>query len=409
MKICIITNHFYPEDFKINDIAFELAVKENEITVLTAIPDYPYGKYYDGYSLFKKNREVINGVNIVRIPRIPRGKGNKIKLGLNYFSYLVSLSFYIRFHSIKKDYDAVLVHMTSPFFLGLPAVWLKKKKSIPLIFWVLDLWPESVVSAGNIKSKAILYPLEKMVQKVYSHCDRILVGSKGFKKSICEKGNFESKIEYFPNWAEDIKPIKNFSKEPFPKNDNDFIFMFAGNIGEAQNLDCLLTAAMKFKDRQNIKFVFLGDGRKKRHLQEMVVSLRLEETCFFPGRFPLEAMPELMSIADVLVVSLKDEKIFNMTVPAKVQFYMSQGKPVLAMLNGDGADLIKDADCGIAVPAGNIKETERGINSFLKMNKDELKIKGINGKRYYERVFRKELRIEQMENVLKNIQGVSTK
>lgn len=405
MKIAIFTNHFYPEDFKVNDIAFELAKDGYDVTVFTAIPDYPKGKFFDGYGLFKKRREIVNGVKVIRLPIIPRGKGGAIHLVLNYVSYFLSLRIFTFFHSFKNKYDAVFVHLISPFFIGIPATSLKRRQNIPMYFWVLDLWPESLISAGGINNKIIINSQNKMVRKVYENCDKILISSKGFEKSICEKGDFKEKLVYFPNWAEsvstnvptdfDIKTIKPFNSI----NENDFIIIFAGNLGEAQNLDAVLQSAIELKNNKNIKFVFVGDGRRRESLISVAQENNLQETVFFPGRFPIETMPIFMNSASVLLFSLKDQICFNLTVPAKVQFYMSQSKPILAMINGDGADLIKEANCGFSVPAGNSKSLSETILKMSNMSKDELKKMGENGEDFYLKNFTKEQRIEQLEKI----------
>jgi glycosyltransferase involved in cell wall biosynthesis len=407
LKICIFTNHFYPEDFKVNDIAFEFAKKGYKITVVTAIPDYPYGKYYKGYSLLKRRKERINGVQIIRLPIIPRGKGKNINLILNYLSYFVSSLIFTFFYSFSNKFDLVFTHLTSPFFIGLSAVLLKRKQHIPLIFWVLDLWPESLIPACGISNKYIINPQIKLVQYVYSNCDKILIGSQGFRESICEKGNYNSKLEYFPNWSEavfsqenDLKycrinPFINFTKD-------DFVFLFAGNIGGAQNLDCLIDIANELKDISPIKFVFLGDGSKKEHLIGKTIRLGLNKSVFFLGRYPLDSMPVFMKMADVLMVSLKDDWIYNLTIPSKVQFYMAQEKPILAMLNGDGADLINAAQCGIAVKVDDLSALKYAVKKFYYMSKKELKVLGNNGKNYYEQHFRKEERMNQLETIFQN-------
>ena len=405
MRIIIFTNHFYPEDFKVNDIAFELIKKGYEITVVTAIPDYPKGNFFEGYSLTKRRKEVVNGVNVIRLPIIPRGKGGGIRLILNYISYYISCLFFTFLHSFRNKYDKVFVHLTSPFFVGNCARKLAKRQHIPLIFWVLDLWPESLISAGGITNPLIIKPQIKMVKKVYNQCEKILISSKGFEKSICEKGDYKDKLVYFPNWAEEIKEEcpKDFNISLIPPFDNqeddDFIILFAGNIGEAQNLDEVINASELLKDRSNIKFVFVGDGRKREHLIQLVQEKHLESTVYFPGRFPLQTMPVFMKKASVLLFSLKDELCFNLTVPAKVQFYMSQGKPILAMINGDGADLINDSNCGIAVNAGDFQALSNAIICMEKKKKDELEELGKHGLDFYKSNFEKEDRINQLKNI----------
>lgn len=278
-----------------------------------------------------------------------------------------------------------------------------------MIFWTLDLWPESITAAAGITNPLVLKPLTRQVQKVYDNADKILIGSKGFEKSILEKGDYKSKLVYFPNWCEsvkfpdDVEQYKNI--EPFTSfSEDDFVVLFAGNIGEAQNLDCVLDAAFELKENQKIKFVFLGDGRAKNHLEEKAnENGLLENSVFFPGRFPIESMPYFMSKASILLVSLKNALIFNLTVPSKVQFYMAQEKPILAMLNGDGAELVKEANCGISVPANDEKAFVQAVVKMSEMPKEELLKMGQNGKSYYEKNFTKEQRMEQLCSMLNNL------
>lgn len=408
MRICIFTNHFFPEDFKVNDIAFELQKEGFDVTVLTAIPDYPKGKFYDGYGLFKRSHENVNGVDVYRLPIIPRGKGGAKRLILNYISYYICLRIFVFFHKFFHKYDAVFVHLTSPFFIGNAAKALKKFQKIPMVFWTLDLWPESLISAGGITSPLIIKPQINMVRKVYQNSDKILIGSKGFEKSICEKGDFKDKLVYFPNWAEtEIEVDSNFDlKSVIPFNnitENDFIVLFAGNLGEAQNLGAIIDAADILKENKNIKFVFVGDGRKKEHLETLVREKKLSETVFFTGRFPLNTMTIFMKNSSALLFSLKDEPCFNLTVPSKVQFYMAQGKPILAMINGDGADLVNESKCGFSVPAGDSEKLAKKITEMYKMKISDLVVLGNNGKNYYKSFFEKKDRIAQLIDIFNSL------
>jgi glycosyltransferase involved in cell wall biosynthesis len=244
-----------------------------------------------------------------------------------------------------------------------------------------------------------------MVVNVYNNCTKILIGSQGYKKAITQKGDFDNKLLYFPNWAENIEcnhnTINPLSVFPFSTfTNNDLILLFAGNIGDAQNIDAFIEVAKITKEKSNVKWVFLGDGRRRNFLNNLVIKYGLEHTVFFPGRFPIETMPEFMRIADILLVSLKNELIFNLTVPSKVQFYMAQGKPILGMLNGDGYDLIVNAQCGYCAPAGDYKKCANLVNEIA-VNQDRLSLMGKNGKEYYLKHFQKKDRIDQLENIMK--------
>jgi glycosyltransferase involved in cell wall biosynthesis len=406
-KICFFTTYFYPEDFKGNDIAFELSKKGYLVTVITAIPNYPYGKYFVGYSLFKRRKETVNNVEIIRIPVIPRGNGSGFMLALNYLSYLIATTIFTFFFSFRKRFDAVFVQQLSPFFVAIPSVMMAKQQKIPLYFWVLDLWPESIQSAVGFKNKLVLNLLNKLVINVYKECTNILIGSEGYRRSILQKGDYNSKLIYFPNWAEDI-PTNSMSKIDiniiFPFShfaDSDFILLFAGNIGEAQNIDALIESAKLTADNSEIKWVFIGDGRHCDYLKKMSIKYSLQDTVFFPGRFPLETMPVFMKRADILLVSLTDEPIFNLTVPSKMQFYMAQGKPILGMLNGDGAELIAKSQCGYCVPAGDYLRCAEIVKEIIR-NKKDLEVMGKNGERYYNKYFQKKDRINQLQAIINN-------
>ncbi|GHV73877.1 glycosyltransferase WbuB [Spirochaetia bacterium] len=406
MKICVFTNHFFPEDFKVNDIVFEFAKKGYEITVITAIPDYPQGSYYDGYSLFRRRKEIVNGVKVIRLPIIPRGKGKPVNMVLNYISYFIASLLFTFFHARTNKYDAVFVHLVTPFFISLPAVYLKRRQGIPLILWVLDLWPESIPT--YLSKKILISNQTKLVQHVYNNCDTILISSNGMRKSICEKGDYDFKIIYFPNWVEEIHESGEIAQyqglQPFvDRTVDDFIILFAGNIGVGQNLDCIIDIAADLKNIEAIKFVFLGEGRQKAYLKNKATELGLDKTVFFLGRFPLESMPVFMRMADVLFVSLKGRAHLNLIVPAKIQFYMAQGKPILAMLNGDGSELITAAQCGLAVPVNDSSALKNAINELCSMPKQELNRLGMNGKNYYEQHFKKEQRMEQLDALFRNL------
>jgi putative glycosyltransferase len=396
MNILIVTQNFYPESFKSNDVAFDLVKKGHQVTVLTGIPNYPQGKYFEGYGLCKKRSEIVKGVKIIRSILVPRGKGNTIGLLLNYFSWFFFASFKIL--TFKDAFDVILVHQTSPVLQGIPAFILKKRKKIPVYFWVLDLWPESLTSAGGVKNKYVLSFFSKIVTYMYKHADKILISSNGFRQSILEKGDFQNKIIYFPNWAEDV-----FKKEVqfnIPKLPDGFKVMFAGNIGEAQDLEHILKAVLKLKSISGIKFIFLGDGRKKEWVKEFVDKNNLQGSVFLMGRFPLQAMPAFFHEADVMLLSLKSELIFNLTVPARLQAYMSSSKPVIGMIDGEGAQLIKKAKCGYAVKASDSDALAEKIKYMYALRKDELIELGKNGKDYFEMYFSKEKCLNHLVDIL---------
>jgi len=401
MKVLLVTQYFYPENFKSNDIAIELTKKGHEVTVLTGLPNYPEGKIYKNYGFFKGSKEHHQGVNVIRTWLVPRGKGGGVRLFLNYFSWAFFASVRALTLSFQQKFDVVMVHEPSPITQGFPAILVSKIQKIPLHFWVLDLWPESLTSAGGIKNKMVLSVFEKVVKYIYNNSDKILISSKGFKESILAKGNYADKLVYFPNWAED-SILKGNSDYPIPELPKGFKIIFAGNIGMAQDVMSIVKGALILKDQLDIHFIFVGDGRSKPQLEQFVDENNLNQTVHFLGRFPLVAMKTFFSRADVLLVSLKDELIFNLTVPAKLQAYMCTKTSILGMLNGEGAAIINDAKCGFSVKAADSEALAEQILSMYQMSKEERNSLGENGFKYYEENFTMSTCIDNLEFILKN-------
>lgn len=397
-RVLICTNHFYPETFRCNDVAFELARRGYEVTVLTAIPDYPGGKYYEGYGVFRKRKETVRGVKVIRAFIIPRGQGGVIRLLLNYLSYfLSSLMVSIRLGLFGK-FDRVLIHETSPVMIGVPAVIVKKLQKIPLYFWVLDLWPESLQAAGGVDNPYVLDFFRRMTTWIYRNSDKILMSSKGFESSILEKGDFADKLVYFPNWAD--KALAVHSSYRLPILPDGFIAMFAGNMGEAQDFEHIMAAAKLLKDERHIHFVFVGDGRKRVWVEAFRDEYGLQETVHWVGRHPVEAMPSFFEKADVMLMTLKDVSIFNLTAPAKLQAYMSASKPILAMMNGEGSRLVEEAGCGMGVPAGDAEGLAKTLLEMSKMDQEVLAEMGRRGKAYQQANFDLDQSISHLEEIL---------
>jgi glycosyltransferase involved in cell wall biosynthesis len=240
-----------------------------------------------------------------------------------------------------------------------------------------------------------------MVKYIYNCSDKILISSRSFKESIVAKGNYEQKLIYFPNWAEDSisKGISNF---PIPEIPSGFTVMFAGNIGVAQDMDSIMKAALVLKDELQIQFVIIGDGRSKEVLVQFIKDHNLHRTVHLMGRFPIDAMKTLFSHADALLVTLKDEMVFNLTVPAKLQAYLCTQKPILGMLNGEGAKIIQDSNCGLVTSAGHYIGLAQIILDLSIMPEAERAILGNNGFNYYNKNFTLDICISNLEQILKS-------
>lgn len=397
-RILLVTQYFQPENFKCNDIAFELHRRGHDVTVLTAIPNYPQGQFFKGYGLFKRRTEVVDGVKIIRGFVVPRGKDSKILLALNYLSYLVSSCFIALYLVLRYRYDAVFVHQVSPVTIGVAATLVKRIQRIPMYFWVLDLWPESLTAAIGLRNKFILGFFSKMVQWFYRNSDKILISSKGFERSICEKGDFASKIIYFPNWVDQALNEKcNIETPNVPKG---FVVMFTGNIGESQDFGTVLKAAEQLRDNSNIHFVIVGDGRARGWVDEQIVQRNLSAKVHCVGSYPLEAMPATFAKADVLFAALKDEPVFALTVPAKIQAYMSAGKPIITMINGETKELIESVGCGIAVDAGDAKAFADAVLHLSQMSTEQRDELGEKARLFSTKHFNFELQMNMLEDIM---------
>ena len=404
MNILIITPHFHPENFRINDFALEFVRKGHKILVLTGIPDYPSGNYFDGYGIIKKNREKYKGIDIYRAPLIPRGSGSNFRLALNYITYIIGAGF-ISLFLLRKKLDMIFVFETSPITVGLPAIFIKKIKRIPICFWVLDLWPESVVSAGNLKSRLIPSMLTPIVKFIYHNCDKILVSSRGFINSIIEKGVERKKIEFFPQWAEpQFRPIEkkiDLLENSIPEN--SFKIMFAGNIGEAQDFPSILNAAKLLKDKKHIHWFIIGDGRRSGWVKNKIVEYGLQDCFHMMGSYPLEKMPEYYALADAMLFSLKDEYIFSLTIPGKVQSYLACGKPILAMINGEAAKIINENKAGYTCAAGDYNSLVQNIITLSQLDESTIQILSSNSLNCYKNNFDRNMLMERAENILSSM------
>lgn len=397
-RILLVTQYFYPENFKCNDIAFELQRRGHDVTVLTAIPNYPQGRFFDGYGLFKRRTEVINGVKVIRGFVVPRGNGGKILLSLNYLSYLFTSCIIALYLALRHRYDAVFVHQVSPVTIGVAATLVKKLQRIPMYFWVLDLWPESLTAAIGLRNRYILGFFSKMVQWFYRNSDKILISSKGFERSICDKGDFASKIVYFPNWVDStLTELRDVATPDVPKG---FVAMFTGNIGASQDFGTVLDGAERLKEHSNIHFVIVGNGRAREWVESEIAKRELTNTVHCVGSYPLEAMPATFAKADILFAALKDEPIFALTVPAKIQAYMSAGKPIVTMINGEAKELIEDIGCGVSVDAGDAKAFAEAVLHCSQMSSEERDKLGEKGKDFSAKHFNFELQMNLLETIM---------
>ena len=395
--ILVISQYFYPEQFRINDICTEWVKRGYRVTVITGIPNYPHGKYFEGYGIFKKWKEIFNGIEIIRIPLIPRGNSS-IMLALNYLSFVISGFFWNLFTKIKADY--VFIFEVSPMTQALPGVWYAKKRRIPCYLYVQDLWPENVEIITGISNKYIIGGIGKLVDYIYARCTRIFTTSKSFVESINQRGVPHEIIEYWPQYAEDFyRPLKKSPLKEIP-SDDAFNIIFAGNIGNAQGLDILPKVATMIKEnkiKRKIRFNVVGDGRYKKALIEIVKTNNLDDLFNFIPKQPAHKIPEFMAACDAAFLCLIKNPLFAMTIPAKLQSYMACGMPIIASAEGETNKIIDESKAGLASHAGNVEEVYKNILELSSKSNEELQMIGRESRSYYDKNFNKEKLLKSMD------------
>lgn len=401
MRILIVTQYFWPESFRINDLALALKSRGHEISVLTGIPNYPAGKIFEGFGFLSFGYSDYNGIKILRVPLFARRQGKSWQLALNFLSFAFSACL-LGPLLCRDEYDIVFVYEPSPFTVGLPGALMRRLKKAPLLFWVQDLWPESLYATGAIKSPWLLKMVGVLVCFIYKRCDRVLIQSRGFMQPAVNAGASADRLHYFPNWAEDIfQPIEVKRKSPEDlEMPNGFRILFAGNLGTAQSLETIISAANRLKDMEDIHWVILGDGRRELWLREQIIKNGLEKTVHVLGRRPVEQMPCYFSLVDVLLVTLRKDYIFSLTIPSKIQSYLAVGKAIVGALDGEGAEIVKESGAGLVGPAEDSKRLARSVMNLYSMAASQRNEMGARGRHYYNQHFKRELLVEELEELM---------
>ena len=385
MRLLLVSQYFWPETFGINALVHALQTQGIEMTVLTGKPNYPDGKVFPGYSAIGTQREIHDGVEILRLPLYPRGVSSPLRLVLNYISFVLSGFLLGPWLLRRRRFDAILVYAPSPLLQALPAVWLAWLKRVPVAVWVQDLWPESLSATGFIRNRAALKLVKRAVRFIYRHSDLILIPSEGFRLPIENLAAEPRKIKYFPNAyveAPESEVLSLAVCQVAQDIASGFSAVFAGNLGAAQSLDTIVAAAERLQIAgAGIRLFLIGSGSQSDWVRDEV-RRRVLRNVVLPGRFPSEAMPLFYDAASVLLVSLRDEPIFAYTIPSKVQGYMAAGRPVVASLNGEGARVIVAAGAGVACPAGNAEALADAMQQLFRLSADERAEMGENARRY---------------------------
>lgn len=407
-KILIFTQHFYPENFRINEVARTLKIDYGcDVYIVTGKPNYPTGKLFKGYRMCGIFGEWC-GIKVFRLPIWLRGSGGRFNLFLNYMSFILSATIYSIFKLSKLKPDVVFCYATSPLLQALPAIFYCKLFKKKLILNVQDLWPESLKATGYIKSHLVLSLVNKVVAWIYKESNLILVQSKSFLKEISTKVPV-NKIIYWPNSIIDFyeldSSMSDLTKYKFLSNAEEFVILFAGNIGAAQSITTVLEAAVELKAEKKISFVILGDGSEKKFIQSEILSKCIDNVTLL-GTIPPSDMPSFYKRANVLLLTLTSEHIFSLTIPNKLQAYLCSGKPILAAINGEVAQIIRESSSGVVVPAEDSIGLAKAVKELYSTPESELQIMGLNARNYYLDNFSHEKLMSELIEIINDIADI---
>lgn len=398
----MVSQYFWPENFRINDLVQEWTKRGHAVTVLTGQPNYPAGKVFPDFREDPTSFSTYHGAHIVRAPMLARAQGS-VRLMLNYLSYVAGACLVGPWRLRGESFDAVFVFEPSPITVGLPAILMGKLKRAPVVFWVLDLWPETLAAIGVVRSPRLLSTVGRLVTFIYNRCTLVLGQSRGFQGSIAKYCADANKIRYFPSWSEPVFAQADVAPAPeVPPQTGTFNVLFAGNIGEAQDLPAVVEAATLLKDNPRVRWLIVGDGRKSDWLLEEVRRRGLEENVLLLGRHPVERMPSFYAHADALLVSLKKDPVFSLTIPGKVQTYLQSGIPLLGMLDGEGAEVIRSAQAGMVCGAGDSAGLADAVLAMAALTPDQLEALGRKGREHAHREFDRDMLMARLEQFLED-------
>lgn len=394
MKILIVSQYYYPEQFQINEIAPALVSRGHEVTVLTGIPNYPKGDIFEGYEGGKRREETINGVKVIRCDITPR-KQDPVHLLLNYYSFVNKGK--KKALTLDGDFDVVLCYQLSPVLMIDPAVAYAKKHHVPLICYCLDIWPESAQGMIRMSSGPIYGYIKSLSKKLYAACDEISVTSRPFIDYFADTlGLDRDKMRYIPQHADtgllDVDMVAE---------DNGIAdFMYAGNMGKGQTLDVLVRAVAELRDRNDFLVHMVGDGSKREELEALVESLGVKDKFIFYGNQKREDMPAFYKKADALIITLRGNNAVGNTMPGKLQVYMTTGKPIFGAINGAANEVIGEAECGRCVAAGDYKGLA-GIMADYIDDPEKYAHAGERAREYFKEHFTLETYMDKLEEQIR--------
>jgi colanic acid biosynthesis glycosyl transferase WcaI len=386
VRILFLTQWFDPEPF-FKGLAFarELVRREHHVEVLTGFPNYPGGEIYPGYRVKVCQHDTMEGIPVTRVPLYPSHDRSAIKRIANYSSFALSAAT-VGMLSVQRPDVAYVYH--PPATIMFPAMVLRALRRVPFVLDIQDLWPETLAATGVLTNAGALLSVGGFCRLGYLLAARIAVLSPGFKKALTERGVRAEKIEVIYNWCDESALADVRSDAPILEEAalaGRFNVVFAGTMGRAQALSSVLRAARLVSDRcPRVQFVFVGGGVELAGLRAEAQEMRLPNVRFLPAR-PASEVGPLLKAADVLLVHLREDPLFAITIPSKTQAYLAAGRPIVMAVAGDAADLVRAAGAGVCVRSGEPDALAGAVCELAGRSRAELYEMGARGQAYYER------------------------
>lgn len=400
-KLLIVTQHFWPEAFRVNDLAAGFLERGYEVDVLCGLPNYPKGEWFSGYRYTGPRRETHDGVNIIRAGEIRRKGNTGARIFLNYVSWPVCAVFNL--WRLKGPYAAVLCYNTSPVLMNLPAILYAKTHRVPLTSYVLDIWPENLYSVLPVKNRFLRGVARWVSDWHYRRCDRLIAMSESLRRRLCERtGKPETAVAVIPQHCEDFYAVPIHDETLAARFAGRFNLVFTGNFSPAQSLETVIQAAVKAR-RQGadaLRLVLVGDGMSADSLKVLAKELDAGDTVEFLPSVRPEQIPAYTAQADALVASLSDSPDLGMTVPAKIASYMAAAKPLLVSMNGEGAAAVAEAGCGLVSPAADVDALAANMAALCAASADKRAEMGRKAFAYYETHYRRRAVLDRLEKFI---------
>lgn len=385
MRILVVSQYFWPETFRTNEVVLSLRDLGHQVEVLTGQPNYPDGVIFPKYLAISMCTQIYNGLKIYRVPLLPRGSASARHLFFNYLSFILSASIFGPWLLRGRPYDVILAFGLSPIFQVIPAILLALLKQTKLVTWVQDLWPDSLAASGFVRSQVLLKSVEAVVRWIYDKNDLLLVQSQAFVTPVANLAN-NTKVVYHPNPGEIAFSIPDIEKAPPLKLLPGFNVVFAGNLGTVQSLDTLIAAAHLLINEEDVRFVLVGSGSRSVWLQQEVTRLGLVNVTLV-GRFHPVDIPSILAQASALWIGLVKSPMISLTIPSKLQAYLAAGKPIIASSDGEAARLVTEAGAGVTCPAEDAQALANAVLFLRDSPPEELAEMSKRGLRYYDQNF----------------------